>query len=144
MRSEGIFKHAAIAFAIAVVFYCGSFAWIQHQRSYKGPWQITFAADGRGRPFLAISQPFLHISEEIVFPAKTTTATNLPATVRFPEAVNQLPFGKMIFQDPTFLPGTVTMTQFGHEIELLPRVLIIDKKEIPWRNGDKIECGPKS
>ena len=45
----------------------------------------------------------------------------------------------MIFQDPTFLPGTVTLRQFGHEIELLPRVLIIDKKEIPWRAGKTVE-----
>jgi hypothetical protein len=27
---------------------------------------------------------------------------------------------------------------FGHEIELLPRVLIIDHKEFPWKSEQKI------
>ena len=31
-----------------------------------------------------------------------------------------------------FLPGVVTMNLLGHEIELMPRTLVIDKKEIPW------------
>jgi hypothetical protein len=34
--------------------------------------------------------------------------------------------------DSTFLPGTLTFQFFGHEIELLPRVLIIDHREYPW------------
>ena len=31
------------------------------------------------------------------------------------------------------LPGTATFELFGHEIQLLPRVLIIDRREYPWR-----------
>jgi hypothetical protein len=37
-----------------------------------------------------------------------------------------------------YLPGTVTLELFGHEIELLPRVLIIDRKEHPWKSGTTI------
>jgi hypothetical protein len=44
----------------------------------------------------------------------------------------------MIFQDPTFLPGTVTMRLFGHQIELLPRVLTIDREEYPWHSTNWI------
>jgi hypothetical protein len=33
-----------------------------------------------------------------------------------------------------FLPGVVTMNLLGHEIELMPRTLVIDKKEVPWIN----------
>jgi len=36
--------------------------------------------------------------------------------------------------DTTFLPGTVAFQLFGHEIELLPRVLIIDHEEHPWHS----------
>ena len=43
-----------------------------------------------------------------------------------------VPFGKCIYQDLMFLPGVVTMNLLGHEIELMPRTLVIDKKEIPW------------
>jgi hypothetical protein len=45
----------------------------------------------------------------------------------------------LIFQDPTFLPGTVTIRLFGHVVEFLPRVLTIDKKEYPWQSGAVIE-----
>ena len=31
-----------------------------------------------------------------------------------------------------FLPGIVTMNLLGHEIELMPRTLVVDKKEVPW------------
>ena len=43
-----------------------------------------------------------------------------------------VPFGECIYQDLMFLPGVVTMNLLGHEIELMPRTLVIDKKEIPW------------
>jgi hypothetical protein len=41
--------------------------------------------------------------------------------------------------DTTFLPGTVSFTNiFGHDIELLPRVLIIDRQEHSWKTGERI------
>jgi len=139
MRSEGVIKHVAIAFAIAVVLYIVSFGWIEHRRTFKGPWQITFATDAAGRPSLMVSQPFLKISEKLDFPGRKIEPVNMLKAEHYEEAVTTLPFGEMLFQDPTFLPGTLTMRQFGHEIELLPRVLIIDKKEIPWRNGETVK-----
>jgi hypothetical protein len=36
--------------------------------------------------------------------------------------------------DTTFLPGTLTLQVFGHEIELLPRVLVVDLKEHSWHS----------
>jgi hypothetical protein len=139
MRSDSLVKHLAIAFAIAVVLYIVSFSWIQHRRVFRGPWEITFVTDAAGRPSLLISQPMLQISQTIAFPGRKIAPANLARVQRFEEAVTDLPFGEMIFQDPTFLPGTVTMRLFGHEIELLPRVLIVDKKEIPWRAGQTID-----
>jgi hypothetical protein len=139
MRSDGAIRHFAIAFTIAIVLYIASFGWIQHRRVFKGPWEITFATDAAGQPSLLISEPMLKISQTIAFPGRKIAPANLARVERFEEAVTNLPFGEMIFQDPTFLPGTVTMRQFGHEIELLPRVLIIDKKEIPWRVGQTFE-----
>jgi hypothetical protein len=139
MRSDGSIRHFAIAFAIAVLLYIASFGWIEHRRVFKGPWEVTFATDGASQPSLLISEPKLQISQIITFPGQKITPANMARVVRFDEAVTNLPFGGMIFQDPTFLPGTVTLRLFGHEIELLPRVLIIDKKEIPWRAGQTVE-----
>jgi hypothetical protein len=139
MRADSSIRHFGFAFAIAVVLYVAGFGWIQHRRVFKGPWEITFITDGAGRPSLLISEPRLKISGKIVFPGRQIASANLARMQRFDGAVTRLPFGEMIFQDPTFLPGTVTMRQFGHEIELLPRILIIDKKEIPWRAGQTVE-----
>jgi hypothetical protein len=50
-----------------------------------------------------------------------------------------VPFGTCVFMDTTFLPGTVSFTNiFGHDIELLPRVLIIDRQEHSWKTGERI------
>jgi len=138
MQSESVFKHFGLAFVIAVVLYIVSFGWIQHRRTFRGPWEITFVTDGSGQPSLAIAQPKLGISEQITFPGRKIASTNLLQVERFDEALTNLPFGEMIFQDPTFLPGTVTMRQFGHMIELLPRVLIVDSNEIPWRTDEVV------
>ena len=54
----------------------------------------------------------------------------------------EVPFGNCVFMDTTFLPGTVTLQLFGHEIELLPRVLVIDRQEHSWRPGNTIALLP--
>jgi hypothetical protein len=46
----------------------------------------------------------------------------------------EVPFGQVIFEDTTFQPGTIVFKMFGHEIQLLPRVLTIDKLEYPWQS----------
>jgi hypothetical protein len=33
-----------------------------------------------------------------------------------------------------FLPGTVTLDCFGHEVELLPRVLVLNRRQVPWKS----------
>jgi len=45
-----------------------------------------------------------------------------------------LPIGRCLFMDTTFLPGTIVMEIFGHEIQLIPRVLTIDRQEQPWKS----------
>lgn len=139
MRSDGIVKHLVMAFVLAVGLYIVAFSWIQHRRTYRGPWRVTFASDAAGRPSVRVSEPALKISELLIFPGQTIAVTKLNRTESFEEQMTNLPFGQWLFQDPTFLPGTLTMRLFGHEIEFLPRVLIVDKKEIQWKAGDVIQ-----
>ena len=47
--------------------------------------------------------------------------------------IYEVPFGRGVFLDLTSLPGTATFELFGYEIQLLPRGLIIDRQEYPWR-----------
>jgi len=50
----------------------------------------------------------------------------------------EVPFGKCVFMDTTFLPGTLAFEFFGHELELLPRALMVDHQEHPWVSGRPI------
>ena len=139
MRSDGLLKHLAICAVISVVFYFTVFSWIEHRRTFKGPWEAVFRADAAGTPALVFSQTNLHLSKTIVFPGQIVSPANLPRTVVFGQTPPEMPFGALLYQDPTFLPGTVTMRLFGHQVEVFPRALTVDKKEYPWKPGGVIE-----
>ena len=76
----------------------------------------------------------------IVF-LEAIATTNAPQPIRFEHgrvAPFDLPFGKCVFLDTLYLPGTVAMEAFGHSIQVLPRTLTIDRVEHPWMSGEKI------
>jgi hypothetical protein len=135
---ERLWRHLAAAAALALVFYVAGFWWIEHRRAAKGPWRIRFEADAAGPPSLQISQPTLRISERVDFPGDKAGRTNMAEVVEFKEATTNLPFGEMLMQDALYLPGTITLRLGGHRIEVLPRTLIIDKQEHPWKTGDTL------
>ncbi len=142
MKSDGLLKHFALAFLIALVGYWLVYHGIEHRRNRKGPWSVTFTSEPPGTARIVINQPALRLTNvEIALGEGTTSATNQSATLLFdrPRQVPyDVPFGKCIFMDTTFLPGTVTFQLLGHEIELLPRVLIIDHREYTWRSNTNI------
>ena len=136
MQSPGPLKHFALAFVIALIVYVISYNAIEHRRTRNGPWEVTFANQA-GVPALIINEPRLDIANvTITFPGQSPPLTNL--TVRFdpPQPVPfDLPFGRCIFMDTTFQPGTLVFTEFGHEIQLLPRVMTLDKRDYAWQSG---------
>jgi hypothetical protein len=146
MRSD-LFKHVALAALIAVVLYAIAFWGIEHRRTRNGPWEVTFAVAESGEAAVLINQPRLGIAQvRLVFADQPAPANPLSQTRRFaqPQPVPfDLPFGRCIYMDTTFLPGVVTFDFFDHEVELLPRTLIVDKREMAWRTGEAIRVtGP--
>src|SRR5664279_4008047 len=136
MKPQGPAKHLIVAFLLALVGYIFIYQTIEHQRTRKGPWQVSFTQGTASAPTLIITQPRLGITNvQISFPGETLPVTNSQPTTTtlffaLPRPVPyDVPFGKCVFMDATFLPGTITFELFGHEIELLPRALIIDRKE---------------
>ena len=139
MRSDGLFKILGLGFLLALMLYIVSFKWIQHQREYKGPWRVVFSSDNSSIPYLLVSQSTLKIEDhKITFENQKAPRPNLARVVYFNNPTTNAPFGEIVFQDPTFLPGTITFNFWGHEVELMPRTLIIDKKEIPWHSDTNI------
>jgi len=137
MKLEGTAKHFLLAFLLALIGYVVCYQIIEHRRSRLGPWRVTFTTSNGELPTIVINQHKLGITNvQISFARETPAATNNTVTLTFeqPRPVPyEVPFGKCVFMDTTFLPGTVTLQLFGHEVELLPRVLVIDRQEHPWR-----------
>lgn len=141
MKADGLLRHLLTAFVIALVVYFVAYTGIEHRRTYKGPWRVTFTNAESGVPVIVINQLTLGITNvQITFPG-ASPPTNSPETIAFdqPHPVPYpVPFGKCLFMDTTFLPGTVVFELYGHEIQLIPRVLTIDKEEQPWHSGASI------
>lgn len=140
VKREGIWKPLLLVGALCVLSYFPLFNWIEHRRGYKGPWTVDFAIAG-GHPVLLISQPALGITNvQIAFPGVTTDTNSQRIEFSIARPVPYpVPFGQCVFQDTTFLPGTIVLEISGHEIQFMPRVLTIDKVERGWRNGETIE-----
>jgi hypothetical protein len=145
MKREGALRQFLIAFIIAVVAYGVLYTVIENKRNRKGPWLVTFG-QVKGAPAIFINQPQVGITNvTLIFEGQTAAGSPAPPPVNFALArivPFDVPYGKVIFLDTTFLPGTVTMQLFGHEIELLPRVLILDHSKHPWRADEVIRLAP--
>ncbi len=150
-------------FALTLVLYFAGFYGVEYLRDRKGPWTVNFdtaAADG---PTMIVHQPALGIggfrvvfgdasadgltSGEVLFDKPGLNAQPMDTTPESSQELKQrafrVPFGECIYQDLMFLPGVVTMNLLGDEIELMPRTLVIDKKEIPWTTpGSRITVAP--
>ena len=144
MKSDGMFKQMVMVFAAALVLYVSAYSFDRHLRLKNGPWAVTFTSESNGDPAIVVTEPRLKIADlKIVFVGEKTSATNLPGRVVFDAPAQRLPFGECIFDDLMYLPGTVTFNLFGHEIELLPRVLIVNHQEHPWKSGSTIRLSPE-
>jgi hypothetical protein len=167
MKSDHPGRIFLVAFLLALVGYVTFYAGIEHRRARKGPWEVTFTTNSHGAPSIVVNQTKLGVAEvQIAFPgaslpaakraddaksgftnyeSRITIDQSLPITLVLdqPRPVPfDVPFGQCIFMDFISLPGTVAFRLFGHEIELLPRVLVIDHQEHPWRSDSKINLPP--
>ena len=136
-------KSIALLFVAVLGLYLATFYGIERARLRKGPWEVDFQTNGSGNAMVVVSQPRLGLAAvKIVFHGEHPTATNLPARVSFDRVKLPTPFGRVIYEDLTFLPGVVTFDLFGHEIELLPRTLIANKRQVPWQSGATVDLWP--
>jgi len=86
---------------------------------------------------VVIAQASLGLSNVVVrFAGETNSKpADLPATIRFQDPQMPVPFGVTAFDDLMYLPGTIVLHCFGHEVQMLPRALFLNRKEIGWQSG---------
>src|SRR4051794_7349374 len=112
MKSDNPLKHFVLAFVLAGIFYVIFYSGIVDCRTRKGPWEVPFTRGSDGEPAIVVNQPNLAITNvQILFSEATLPATNSNRVLFFsqPRPVPYyVPFGKCVFMDTSFLPGTVT------------------------------------
>ena len=141
MKPAAAAKPFLIVFLVVLALYLGSFHGLEFFRHRKGPWQLDFSANNQSEPIVVIRQPANQITNlTLVFHEEKVT--NNAGSVSFGKVKQPVPFGRLLYQDLTFLPGVLTFDFYGHEIEILPRVLVVNKKEFPWRSGTTIDLWP--
>lgn len=142
---EGALRLFVTAFMLALVGYIVLFAFIEKRRPRNGPWVVTFCRESNSPALLRIAQHRLGLSNVIAITVTNGFTTDTMETIRFdtPRPVPfDVPFGRCVFLDTTFLPGTVTLQISGHEIELLPRVIVINHREHAWNVSLPIQLSP--
>ena len=121
------------AFLLSLVLYAGFYGLDRHLRLRNGPWRITFVTEADGRPAIVIAQPRQHIEHfKIIFAGESVSGLSGPVVVDFDSPLKTPPFGRLVFHDLMYQPGNVTFDFFGHEVQLLPRILTVDRRQIPW------------
>ncbi len=135
----------AIPALLALVGYVVFYACDARLRVTNGPWEVEFLQDTNGTPSLRINQERLGIHDvEIRFVGEQAGADlpSVPTRIRFDQPNLPVPFGRTAFDDLMFLPGTVVLHCFGHEVQLVPRTLYLDRTGIDWTNGARIHLTP--
>jgi len=131
-------KHLLIAFLLALGIYAGFFVFDQSMRTRNGPWQVSFETNAQGFAAIRVDHSKLALSNVLVV-FLGERATNSGGRMLFDKPQQPVPFGKVKFEDLTYLPGSVAFDFFGHEMELLPRTMYLNKKEFYWTNNTVIE-----
>ena len=145
VMASGVFGKQGLRILLVVAIgslgaYLFLYSTIEHWRLANGPWQVTFARSSGMEPMLTIQHPRFHIEHvEILFKGHNSPATNVVHEFNKMQPVPYpVPFGECKFQDLISRPGTVVLEIYGHEIQLMPNSLTIDKHSIPWKSNQRI------
>ena len=146
MKRDRLSRHLLIGFLIALGLYVTFFWFIEGRRTAQTPWTVSFEVDATGHAKLGISQKSLGLGPVEIRIANDTTNAPLPRTevvFQKPKPVPRpAPVGRCLFEDLTFLPGTVALNVAGVDIQMLPRALTIGTNEFSWKQVRVIEVQP--
>jgi len=145
MKQERFSRHLLIAFGLSLALYVFGYWFIESQRVSDSPWQVSFKTNVTGIVELTVQQESKHLGPVIIeFPGTTSAGSNNPITIRF-DAPRPVPFpvpgGQCVFQDTTFLPGTVVLEFGSNTIQMIPRGLTIGTNEFAWEIDKVISLG---
>jgi hypothetical protein len=128
-------KSVVLTFVLAVIFYMFAWSWMAKRQTGQGPWVVDFGTNAAGGPQIVITQTARGISNVTVrFEGEQLDATNRTGRIAFKAPRTTTPFGRVVYDDLMFQPGSVAIDAFGHVVEMVPRGLGLNGKEQPWRS----------
>jgi len=143
MKQDKLGRHLLISFVLALGLYVGLFWLIESRRTAQTPWTVWFETNTDGRIKLEISQQSLGLGPvEIRFDTLSTNRSLARTQVEFrtpKEVPHTLPTGDCLFEDLTFLPGTVAIRVGAIDVQMLPRALTVGTNEFAWEHVHVIQ-----
>lgn len=145
MSNDRLSRHLLIAFVLALGLYVAGYSIIEGRRTRHTPWRVEFTPETNSHSLLlTINQESLRLGPTQVrirlAPDAGLPPTN--STVRFAEP-HPVPFlipgGSCVFQDTTFLPGSVALEIGRVPVQFLPRTLTVGTNEYSWSQPAPIE-----
>jgi hypothetical protein len=142
MHQERFSRHLLAAFLLSVVLYATLYWFIEGRRVVHGPWIVSFVTNESAVVEVQVRQESLKLGPVTIrFMAAQPIDSNAWHQVAFdtPKPVPfNVPGGRCVFQDTTFLPGTVVLDLGSTTLQMLPRTLNVGTNEFPWRAGTVI------
>ena len=136
MNRERLPRQLLLLFLVTLAIYATGFWFIESRRTAQSPWIVSYEVNATGHVTLEVRQQSLALGPvEIRFAAATTNAPlpKIQVTCNDPKPVPRpAPIGQCMFEDLTFLPGTVALKICSVDIQLLPRALSIGTNEFSW------------
>jgi hypothetical protein len=136
MKRDHLTYHLGIAFLLALALYVAGFWFIESRRVAESPWVVGFQTAADGQIVIDVRQASLELgpveicidtTNKIGAVARQEMVFNTPKPVPF-----AVPGGRCVFQDATFLPGTIALEISGVAIQFLPRAFTIGTNEYAW------------
>jgi hypothetical protein len=142
-KKENFALQAVAVFLVCLIGYSLLYSCDSRLRAGKGPWSVRFETTTNNTPRIIIDQAGLGISNVVItFAGEACQLTNGPTNLLFTTPTVEPPFGELRHHDLMYLPGVITLLAFNHEIELIPRGLFIDRREIPWSEARSLSLSP--
>jgi hypothetical protein len=139
MKQDRLTRHLLVALVLSLAIYAAGYWFIESRRVAESPWMVSFQAGTNGCAEIIVRQESLGLGPVTI----CIETTNLPPETRREEWVFRtprpvpfpVPLGQCVFQDATFLPGTVALEIAGVPIQMLPRALTVGTKEYSWSSN---------
>lgn len=118
--------------AAAVIFAASVLLIISVKGCHRGrPWEFAYGKTAEGNLQITVNQSELGVRNAVIH-ANIPAPEELVGKTVLIERRSDLSVGQVLFADLTSLPGRIRFRLGAHVIDIMPRGMLIDEKEVGW------------